>query len=285
MTPTSTMLQLIPFINSYMAHTKKIVWLTDLHLDAAKQKDIYQLVHEMNKIQPDLILVGGDTSNGHIALYYLLALSKMTKKDIYFVLGNHEFYHSSIARTRMFAFQTTQCHPHLHYMTKEHLVELNSETVLIGHDGWSDARAGHFMNSTVTLHDYRLIQDLKNLSKPQLQMKLHRLGSQAAIDIEKKLKKCFETYANALILTHTPPFQAACIYNKRISDDNWAPHFVCKVLGDQLVKIMQKHPNHRALVLCGHAHHAADIEVLPNLRVIVGESLLGSPKIQAVLSI
>lgn len=278
------MLNIVPFSDSEKKVTKKLVWLTDLHLDAAPDR-IHQLLLDIVALKSDMILVGGDTSNGHQALNYLLSISKVTKKDIYFVLGNHEFYHHSISETRELAQHMADCNQHIHYLTKEQIIEITPTTALIGHDGWSDARAGNFMTSTISLHDYTLINDLKDLSKIKLKMKLHQLGKQAAYDIQRKLQDAFQKYSNVIILTHTPPFQASCLYDEHISDDNWAPHFVCKAMGDVLLKVMNDHSDKQAFIFCGHAHTMSDIAILPNLRVIVGESTLGSPQIQGLISV
>jgi Icc-related predicted phosphoesterase len=279
------MLAFSPFGQSDLSSLLKVVWVTDLHLDAAKP-DFYQaLFKNIETLNPDLILVGGDTANGLKAFQYLLLMQELLQKEIYFVLGNHEFYHHSIFHTRSIATQTAAYNENLHYLTNENLVHLSDSTVLIGHDGWCDARAGNFLTSTVSLHDYHLIKDLKDLSKHKLQMKLHQLGTEAAESLEKKLDEAFKKYSYIVLLTHTPPFQAACIYDKHISDDNWAPHFVCKAMGDMLIKKMNQHPEKYLIALCGHAHHLADISILPNLRVIVGESVLGSPKVQALIQL
>lgn len=279
-----SMLNILPF-NQTSSSFIKIGWLTDLHLDAAKRSVIFELLRQINDQQPDFILVGGDTCNTYKALEYLLGLTKITKKDVYFVLGNHEFYHSSIRRTRQLAYYTSVCHSKLHYLSLAGIVELTPTVALIGHDGWADARAGDFMHSTVLLHDYHLIDDFKKLPKQSLQMKIHCLGSQAAKDIKKKLHKAFKSYNQVIILTHTPPFQAVCFYDKHLSDDNWAPHFVCKAMGDCLLKMMKVYPDKQVIVLAGHAHHLADLTILPNLRVIVGETTLGIPHLQGILHI
>lgn len=279
------MLSIVPFSASENKSTKKLAWMTDLHLDAAEYQTIQQFLSKLRALESDIILIGGDTCNGQKALNCMESIAHLTGKNVYFVLGNHEFYHGSIAQTRELAHQMTKKNNLLHYLTKEALIKLTPTTVLIGHDGWSDARAGNFMDSTIALHDYTLINELKNLTKNELQTRLHQLGSQAAHDIQKKVEEAFKHYSNIILLTHTPPFQAACIYEKHISDDNWAPHFVCKAMGDVLFKIMKTHPAKQMIVLCGHAHHMADISILPNLRVMVGESTLGFPEIQGLICV
>lgn len=279
------MINIVPFSSSGHTITKKIVWMCDLHLDAAEQHVVQQLLYDLSALKPDLILIGGDTSNGYTALRNLLSISQAIDKDLYFVLGNHEFYHGSISNTRELAQKLTHSYKQIHYLTKEHIVELTPNIALVGHDGWSDARAGNFMNSIIALHDYTLIDDLKNLTKDKLRLKLHQLGNQAARDIEKKLTEALKKYSHVIILTHTPPFQDACLYDKEISDDNWAPHFVCKAMGDILLKIMKAHPSKQAIVFCGHSHQLADISILPNLRVMVAESTLGAPQIQGLINV
>jgi 3',5'-cyclic-AMP phosphodiesterase len=280
------MLSITPFGSSNANSIFKLAWMTDLHLDATHNPLILKsLLADLAELNLDGILIGGDTCNGTKALDYILHFRKTLKKKIYFVLGNHEFYHSSIAHLRHLASLTANHNADVHYLSKEGLFELNSSTVLIGHDGWSDARAGNFIASTVSLHDYHLIEELKDLPKAKLKVKLHRLGSEATLNLEKKLEAALPRYSNILILTHTPPFQAATIYDKHISDDNWAPHFICKAMGDMLMQKMKEHPEKNLVVLCGHAHSFADINVLPNLRVIVGESILGAPRITGLVHV
>ena len=264
---------------------KKIAWLTDLHLDAASPETIEQLSRQLVSLNPDILLIGGDTANGKKSLKYLVLMEQYIKKPLFFVLGNHEFYHYSIAHIRELAGNIFKEVSNLCYLSAVDYHEINEITALIGEDGWCDGQAGDFMNSTVSLHDYKLIDDLKNLRKADLLIKLNHLGLEAADRLEKKLENVFQRYSNIILLTHTPPYQAACIYDKRISNDNWAPHFVCKAMGDSLLKFMNMHPDKTLLVLAGHAHHHADITLLPNLRIIVGESTLGKPQVQAMIQV
>lgn len=78
---------------------------------------------------------------------------------------------------------------------------------------------------------------------------------------------------------HAPPFRGACIYEGKVTSDNWAPHFVCRSMGDMLLEEMTRHPDKRCLVLAGHSHHAADISPVANLRVVVSASDYQSPSI------
>lgn len=260
---------------------KQIVWSTDLHLDAAAKECRQRYLESLRTTPLDYFLIGGDISNGRQSLENLQLLAKKIKAPIYFVLGNHDYYHGSIVDIRQQARQKMA--PNLHYLTGDTVVELSPQVALVGHDGWSDGRAGNFLNSEISLNDYFLIDELKNLPRDQLLDKLNKLGKEAADGIRKGLVKALKKYPQVIVLTHTPPFQETCLYDGAISDDQWAPHFVCQAMGEVLKEEAGLHPKSQVLVLCGHSHHGADVQILPNLRVLTGHSDLGTPSIQGVI--
>jgi len=265
--------------------SKRIVWLTDIHLDAAakeRSRDFFELI---GSFDPDVILVGGDISNGANSLVHLRHLAHLLEKPFYFVLGNHDFYYGSIQEIRELARQVSHEYVPVHYLPEEGVVEIGHSVALIGHDGWADGRAGDFLNSTVLLNDYLLIKELSDLDPAQLLEKLHSLGSEAASYIESALNKALKGYEQVVLLTHAPPFEEACYYEGRQCDANWAPHFVCQAVGEVLEKTMSMHPEKELLVLCGHAHYGVDTHILPNLRVLTGHSELGFPTVQGIIEV
>ena len=58
--------------------------------------------------------------------------------------------------------EVSQNSPNLKWLPSVGVVPLNSETCLVGHDGWSDGRFGDFFSSEVWLNDYILIDELRN---------------------------------------------------------------------------------------------------------------------------
>jgi predicted phosphodiesterase len=88
-----------------------------------------------------------------------------------------------------------------------------------------------------------------------------------------------------IVLTHIPPFAEACLYEGKISNDDWLPYFSSKASGDVLVNICSKHPNIDFLVLCGHTHCKAECAPLPNLIVEAGHAEYHRPAIQKIISI
>ena len=75
---------------------KKIVWLTDIHIDCMSDENhVEKLADTVNRLKPDLILLGGDLMDGRPAAIAgkLRALGKLQAADgVYGVPGNHEYY-------------------------------------------------------------------------------------------------------------------------------------------------------------------------------------------------
>ena len=88
-----------------------------------------------------------------------------------------------------------------------------------------------------------------------------------------------------IVLTHVPPFRGACWHRGRFSDDDWAPHFAFRVVGELLREGMAGHPEREMTVLCGHTHSAGEALVLPNLRVLTGGAEYGRPEFHRVLTV
>lgn len=254
-----------------------MLWLTDLHLDAADSDLREQFFYELQEMPADFLLVGGDIGDGPLALQFLTELQKKSQKPVYFILGNHDYYGLSIDVQRLRAQKVADANPELCYLTKHGVVSLSSRTALIGHDGWADAREGKFLLSSVCLRDYFEIEDLKGRSSIELQEKLQELGQESAFEAEAKLRAALLTHQRVIFITHAPPFRSVCLYEGRMTDDLWAPHFVNKAMGDMLNRVMQEHPEKECLVLAGHSHHEAEAEILPNLTVKVAHSTYGKP--------
>lgn len=272
----------ISFSNLSQDVTRKLVWLTDLHLDAVDAEKRGQLMAEVTAESPDALLIGGDMANGRQSLEFLQEFARETALPVYFVLGNHDYYETSISQMRN---QATCLDRGLVYLSSSGVVPITAKTALIGHDGWSDAKSGDFMGSTVRLNDYVYINDLKWLSKEELRLRLNSLGEEAAEALKTRLLEAFDNFPQVIILTHSPPFEEICLYENRQTDDNWAPHFVCQSIGTMLKEVVPKFPDCEVILLCGHSHHQAESRILPNLKAYVGQSILGLPTIQGVISI
>ena len=74
-------------------------------------------------------------------------IEEIIQKPIYFVLGNHDFYKDSIAKTRQRIAELAAESKHLRYLTAMEVVELSPQTAIIGHDGWADGRFGDYQGT------------------------------------------------------------------------------------------------------------------------------------------
>ena len=113
-------------------------------------------------LQPyDALAISGDISEAPSLHEHLELLESYVKRPIYFVLGNHDYYRSSIEQVlpalRTFMSDTT----HLHCMDLMEHVELTPTTALIGHGCWGDGGYGDFFNSRIMLNDWKVIEELK----------------------------------------------------------------------------------------------------------------------------
>lgn len=265
-----------------------LAWATDIHLDHCSAEQRLAFAQDLHNSPSQAIVLTGDLSESQSLTEHLIDLAKTVQKPIYFVLGNHDYYHGQIEAVRTQMHQLTQDSHLLNWLPAAGLIPLSESTALLGHDSWADARHGDFINSTIWFKDYRLIQDLAIFEQREsLQLKLNQLGDEAAAYFRECLPRAFEQFERVIALMHIPPFPEAQWYEGVCYPDepNWLPHCTCKAVGDVLLDIMQAYPQRHLHVLAGHTHHGCDIFVKPNLRVQVGNAVYGSPQIEAILEI
>ena len=61
----------------------KIAWLSDLHFPHALNSQIYRLVEQINKVEVDALLIGGDTGDSYSFKRYLDYLCRKTGKRVF----------------------------------------------------------------------------------------------------------------------------------------------------------------------------------------------------------
>lgn len=259
---------------------KRLAWATDIHLNFLSDPEVESFCREVTESEPHAVLLSGDIAEAQSVEKYLLALSVQIERPIYFVLGNHDFYGSSIAAVRKKIEVLSRDDPWLDWLPVSGIVELTPETALVGHDAWADGRLGKGIRSPVILNDYYCIRDLSSLSPVAHFAKLASLGDEAAAYFSAVLPKVFDRFPRLVLLTHVPPFRESCWDEGRISDDDFLPHFTCKAVGDVLREAMEARPDRDLTVLCGHTHGEGYVELLPNLRVRTGGAVYGKPMLQ-----
>jgi 3',5'-cyclic AMP phosphodiesterase CpdA len=261
-----------------------VAWVTDIHLNFVSKASLSAFAKNLSDTGVDAVLIGGDIAEAPSVCSYLEHLVDLVDRPLYFVLGNHDYYHGSIAEVRAKVETLQQSDPRLVWMPASEPVALGGETGLVGHGGWGDGRLGDFLGSNVMLNDYVIISELAWMQPRQRLAMLHRLGDEAAQHLGTALAQALERFAHVIILMHVPPFREACWYGGRISDDDWLPHFSCEAAGRALLEVMRAHPDHRATVLCGHTHGSGFTRPLPNRSVHTGAATYGHPAVQQILT-
>lgn len=263
----------------------RAAWITDPHLDHLRQHQVDEFCRDVRAATPDVVLLGGDIAVARDVIATLDTLADAVRAPIYFVLGNHDYYGSSIDRVRRHVADFVRGSNRLRWLPTAGVVRLTDETALIGHGGWADGRFGDYAGHDLMLNDYRLIDDFRALDRAERLRKLNALGDEAAAHLRETLGKAVRGSRRVILLTHVPPFMEACWHEGHISTPEFLPHFSCKAVGDALTSVMRKHPDSELLALYGHTHSSGEARILPNLLVRTGAAVYGQPRVQDVLTV
>lgn len=239
----------------------RVAWITDVHLNFCDVERMKKFATAIMREQPDRILITGDTGEAHDVAKFFELLAAIA--PCHGVLGNHDYYGSSIAAVRERVRGSGWWLPAAP-------VQLTDATYLVGIDGWGDGRCGN-LESTVKLADWQQIEELVGLvwcDPAQRCAVLQAIGDAEAAELRSQLAT-LET-RELIVLTHVPPFPDACWYDGARSSPEWLPWFTCVAVGDVLREYAAAHPSTQITVLCGHTHGAGDFQAAPNLRVRTG---------------
>jgi predicted phosphohydrolase len=263
----------------------RATWLTDIHLNFLRPLALQAFYDRVRAEKPDILLVTGDIGEGDSVLRFVDELANIA--PIYFVLGNHDYYRSSIATVRA-AMQRLD--ERMTWLPAHDAMRLTARVVMIGADGWGDARCGD-TESQVLLSDWQLIDEFKRLKGDRAARNelLQRLGANEARALRDRLSRAPES-PELLVLTHVPPFPEACIYEDQQSEPGYLPWFTCISTGEVLVEYANAHPDTQITVLCGHAHGRGVFCPASNLEVRTGGwprgvDGYGNPVVQATLDL
>jgi Icc-related predicted phosphoesterase len=263
----------------------KLCWLTDPHLEFTDYLDVENLCKKIRSTNAEALLITGDIGTSSSLCRHLEFLARHLDKTIYFVLGNHDYYGSSIKIVNRDVAKLVKWTKNLVWLSKAGIIELSSDTCLIGHEGLADARLGNPEGSGVILNDYIRIQDLVQPTK-ELRIEVQRkLGDSAARYLRKQLKVAVSKYSKIIVALHVPPFPEACWHEGKNTDDNYLPHFGCEATGRVLKSVMLMHPEISMTVFCGHTHSGGFAQILPNLKVYTAGAEYRYPAIADVIEI
>jgi hypothetical protein len=163
---------------------------------------------------------------------------------------------------------------------------MSPSAALIGVDGWGDGIAGYGLSSSAVMQDWIDIRELRKARREEkLFAYLRHLGRRSAQQLESALTLALKNFEQVLLLTHVPPFPEACLFAADHDRDNLLPFYCNTALGHLLRQAADHHPCQQITVLCGHTHHSADCDIVPNLRVLVAAAEYGHPQPSRLLKI
>ena len=156
-----------------------------------------------------------------------------------------------------------------------------------GHDGFYDGLNGQFFTdkNDFCLYDFHLIEELRPLSRNELFIYFNKLGEIWAEEIERDLLLAFEKYNTVIYLTHVPPFKEASRYNGAPGEPKALPFFSCRQAGEAMVRVMEKFPDKKLRVYCGHTHSEYRLEIGNNIEVNVAKAQYCKPDIFSYIEI
>lgn len=267
----------------------KFAWLTDIHLNFLCKSAREAFYEEMKSLGADAFVITGDIAEAPSVIDILTEFADYIKLSIYFVCGNHDYYHGSVYEVR-YLLNEALSHENLIYLGDGYSTPLTEDTVLVGIDGWGDARHGDFDNTHIRLNDSRLIAELwkaEQISYAALKEEMQRLADEDASDLDQVLNATLDNpkTKRIMIATHVPPFPEASYYNRKQSDKNWMPFFTCKATGDVIHKYATQYPKIDFLVLCGHTHEKREVKILSNLEVRTGGAKYEWPQLQEIIKV
>lgn len=272
----------------------RLIWCTDVHLDFLSENLIDEFIDKLAMI-PDVMgyVFSGDIATSTNVRYVLSRMDHVLWHPVYFVLGNHDYYGSSIKNMRNSMVNLTHASRNLRYLTTlKDPCWVTPKVAIVGHDCWYDAKFGN-PRSGFILNDWRFIgefiyarscnhsDEISEIIKLSIQ-----LADQGVEHIQRSAIKAIEMGASKIIIvSHPVPFQEVHFHRGQLGDENAAPWYVCKSLGEMLLDLHQQYPNVEFLSLAGHTHGECELSIDKNLKVMVGGSTYGNPDVSGVIMI
>ena len=257
-----------------------ILWTTDPHFDHASPAVRERFLDAVRQAPGRTVILTGDTSSAARLTADLEAIADAAARPVYHVLGNHDHYGATVAAVRDEVVSLAQRRADIQWLPPAGVISLEEGLVLVGVDGWADGRHGDALTTPFRLNDDRLIGELAAQPTRAARLSIKRsLADADAARLTALLERAGPAARRIVVATYVPPFVEALPRSGPLSRSEWRSLLVCGATGAVLRDFALSHPDHRIVVLAGHTHAAVDVEILANLRCVVGGSRYGSPTV------
>jgi predicted phosphohydrolase len=265
----------------------RLAWATDTHFDLAEPPAAQAFFDEVKAAHADALLITGDISTGDDVGSCVSWIQSEIGIPLFFVLGNHDYYGSSIGTVRKRMRQLTHRSKDIKWLSAlTGPVMLGPNTALVGHDGWYDGGYGD-PNTPVELRDFEQIDDFYGLCREERFERMEHLARDAVNHLTRVLLTATQPIPHVIIATHVPPFPETSLYRGERSTPEKLPFYASKMLGELVWDLPYYTAKDATItVLCGHTHAAYDgqpLQDLPQLTVKVGAAEYRHPRLAGVL--
>ena len=117
-------------------------WITDPHLDHVGFRDptradtlVKAFLESVEAEHFAGLFITGDIATSYCLRKYLKLIEQVAACPVFFVLGNHDFWGSSVKKVREISSDIADESLTLHYLSNETYYNLDDETAILGHDG------------------------------------------------------------------------------------------------------------------------------------------------------
>jgi len=260
-----------------MFNDHKYLWFTDTHLDNSFLLQKYFFFKEIKKENPKGIFLTGDISTGKKVVKDLESLAKHIDCPIYFILGNHDYYHSSFCQKHNEIKALCRKYTNLHWLTQHNCFPLTEESCVLGTEGWYDCHFGEPEFTRFTF-DWFMIDELYSLPTHQDRIEYFKyLAEESCQIIERQLTFALENYKTIYLLTHFPPWAEATRDIGTLLEPFWLPYNVNYRLGKKIEQLMSGRKKKKLICLAGHTHTSNMVHVSRNIECIVHEASYTRP--------
>lgn len=258
---------------------KKYLCYSDTHFNFTFPWTRYDFINKIKEENPAGLILSGDISCGltiHDMLVFLA--KKLEYIPIYYVLGNHDYYSTSIGSITNSLQNLHVKYPNLLWLTKQDIIPLNDKVALIGDDGWYDVRLGN----PIYLHynlDWIMISEFRKLSSFEEKIQYgRRLAEESTERLKIKLERALREYQTVYIITHMPPYEEACRGKGTDTEEFWLSYNVNFTMGKMIENVMNNRDTQNVVVIAGHSHVPAIVQVAHNIECLVQSGkYYGSP--------
>lgn len=261
----------------------RLTWCSDVHLEFLSDESIVRFSESLASYPSDGIVLTGDISNASKLVYHLSVLERIVSRRVFFVLGNHDYWGSSVENVRKKMHELHNVSQYMKYLSELSYVPVSPVTAVIGHDGWYDAIHGNWQTSNFGLNDWNNVHDFISVGGSANRASIvgvsRKLSLEAATSVMNSIKAAVRYHKNIVILTHVPPVPS------KLGDADGVPWFTSKLMGDCLIAASRAYPDVKFTVLCGHQHAVEKHTLANNMIVHVAGATYGSPAIAEFIDV